>query len=101
MPSKFKRLAAIDVGSNSLHLVIAKVSPDGKFSVLDKMKAPVRLGEGGGKFLHLSDDAISEGVKALKALQRLLKKIMLMQLEQLQQVLFEKQKTKMYLSKSF
>lgn len=45
MPSKFKRLAAIDVGSNSLHLVIAKVSPDGKFSVLDKMKAPVRLGK--------------------------------------------------------
>lgn len=73
MPSKFKRLAAIDVGSNSLHLVIAKVSPDGKFSVLDKMKAPVRLGEGGGKFLHLSDDAISEGVKALKSFAKIAK----------------------------
>jgi exopolyphosphatase/guanosine-5'-triphosphate,3'-diphosphate pyrophosphatase len=73
VPSKFKRLAAIDVGSNSLHLVIAKVSPDGKFSVLDKMKAPVRLGEGGGKFLHLSDDAISEGVKALKSFAKIAK----------------------------
>ena len=38
------RLAAIDVGSNSVHMVVADVSPDGRIQVVDRVKEMVRLG---------------------------------------------------------
>jgi exopolyphosphatase/guanosine-5'-triphosphate,3'-diphosphate pyrophosphatase len=38
------RLAAIDVGSNSVHMVIADVDPDGRIRVVDRVKEMVRLG---------------------------------------------------------
>src|ERR1700677_1335243 len=38
------RLAAIDVGSNSGHMVIADVRRDGHFEVIDRVKEMVRLG---------------------------------------------------------
>jgi exopolyphosphatase/guanosine-5'-triphosphate,3'-diphosphate pyrophosphatase len=38
------RLAAIDVGSNSVHMVVADVSPGGHIQVVDRVKEMVRLG---------------------------------------------------------
>jgi len=38
------RLAAIDVGTNSVHMVIAEVRRDGRIDVVDRMKEMVRLG---------------------------------------------------------
>src|SRR6516165_10774764 len=38
------RLAAIDVGSNSIHLLIADVSLEGHLEVIDRVKEMVRLG---------------------------------------------------------
>ena len=38
------RLAAIDVGSNSVHIVVADVSTDGRVEVVDRVKEMVRLG---------------------------------------------------------
>ena len=38
------RIAAIDVGSNSIHMVVAQVESDGRFRVLDRAKEMVRLG---------------------------------------------------------
>ena len=38
------RLAAIDLGSNSVHMVVADVSPDGRIQVVDRVKEMVRLG---------------------------------------------------------
>src|SRR5207244_8077957 len=38
------RLAAIDVGSNSVHVVVADVSTDGRVEVVDRVKEMVRLG---------------------------------------------------------
>jgi exopolyphosphatase / guanosine-5'-triphosphate,3'-diphosphate pyrophosphatase len=38
------RLAAIDLGSNSVHMVIAEVSADGRIQVVDRVKEMVRLG---------------------------------------------------------
>ncbi|HPO93091.1 MAG TPA: CHAD domain-containing protein [Phycisphaerales bacterium] len=40
------RLAAIDVGSNSLRLIIAEASSDGSYRVLDDEKETTRLGRG-------------------------------------------------------
>jgi exopolyphosphatase/guanosine-5'-triphosphate,3'-diphosphate pyrophosphatase len=41
-----QRIAAIDVGSNSIRLLIADVSADGTIDVVDEMKAAPRLGQG-------------------------------------------------------
>lgn len=38
------RLAAIDVGSNSLHMVIADLEPGGQLKVVDRVKEVARLG---------------------------------------------------------
>ncbi|MES9940188.1 MAG: exopolyphosphatase [Candidatus Thiodiazotropha sp. 6PLUC2] len=38
-------IAAIDLGSNSFHLIVARVN-DGHLQIIDKMKEMVRLGEG-------------------------------------------------------
>lgn len=72
MQKKHKRVAAIDVGSNSLHLVIAKISTNwADFQVIEKLKAQVRLGHGGGKFSFLLDEAIADGVRAMKEFARI------------------------------
>jgi exopolyphosphatase / guanosine-5'-triphosphate,3'-diphosphate pyrophosphatase len=57
-------LAAIDVGTNSVHLVVARITPSG-FEVLADEKAMVRLGHGGGDMKLLTPDAIDRGVAAL------------------------------------
>ncbi len=40
------QLAAIDVGSNSIRLVVAEVEPDGNYRVLDEEREMTRLGRG-------------------------------------------------------
>ncbi|HZJ69853.1 MAG TPA: exopolyphosphatase, partial [Planctomycetota bacterium] len=37
-------MAAIDVGTNSVHMVIADVRRDGRIDVVDRMKEMIRLG---------------------------------------------------------
>ena len=58
-------LAAIDVGTNSLHLVVARVAGHDRFEVIDSEKEMVRLGRGGGDMKLLTPDAIERGVAAL------------------------------------
>ncbi|WP_114778276.1 Ppx/GppA phosphatase family protein [Botryobacter ruber] len=41
------RLALIDMGTNTFHLMITEVNPDGSRRDLVKVKLPVRLGQGG------------------------------------------------------
>jgi exopolyphosphatase/guanosine-5'-triphosphate,3'-diphosphate pyrophosphatase len=40
------RLAAIDVGTNSIRLIVAEVAPDGSYRVIDDEKEVARLGRG-------------------------------------------------------
>ena len=59
------RLAAIDIGSNSIHMIVVAPEPGGGYRVLDREREMVRLGKsalGGGK---LSERAIRDGVVAL------------------------------------
>lgn len=58
-------LAAVDVGTNSFHLVVARVRPGGRFDVIEREKVMVRLGHGGGEMKRLEPDAIERGVEAL------------------------------------
>lgn len=59
-------LAAIDIGTNSVHLVVARMSADGRFEVITRHKEMVRLGETGEDHLkHLTEAAMDRGVAAL------------------------------------
>lgn len=58
-------LAAVDVGTNSLHLVVARVADGGGFEPIEREKEMVRLGRGAGDMKRLDDDAIDRAVAAL------------------------------------
>ncbi len=58
-------LAAIDVGTNSFHLVVARVVGDDRFEVVGREKEMVRLGSGAGDMKVLAADAIDRGVATL------------------------------------
>jgi len=59
-------LAAIDVGTNSFHLLVVRLLGENRFSVIAKEKIVVRLGEGAAQMKHLSEEAINRGVDAMK-----------------------------------
>src|SRR5436190_14422189 len=60
------KLAAIDIGTNSFHLVIVEVDTDtGKFKILGREKENVRLGSGSTDMKYLSEEAIARGIDTL------------------------------------
>lgn len=61
------RIAAIDIGTNSFHLVIVDVQPDGSFKLLDKQREVIRLGSHKGEDLSLiSEGEIEKAIDILK-----------------------------------
>jgi len=38
------RIAAIDIGTNSIHMIIARAHPRGRYEIVDSAKEMVRLG---------------------------------------------------------
>src|SRR6185437_2716264 len=67
------RLAAIDVGSNSVHMLIADVSRDGHIEVVDRVKEMVRLGRKSFTTGRLTEESMDLAVRALINFRRLLK----------------------------
>ncbi len=59
-------LAAIDVGTNSFHLIVAKVMSTGQYRILDREKDIVRLGSGSTDMKYLTPSAMNRGIRALK-----------------------------------
>ena len=65
------RIAALDVGSNSFHLIVADIGTGGHISVLDRAKEMVRLGD---STLHqgvIPPEVFRRGLDALRALRRI------------------------------
>ena len=62
MPSNL--LAAIDLGSNSFHLVVARVL-DGRMQIVDRLKQRVRLAEGMDEHKCLSEESMQRGLDCL------------------------------------
>lgn len=60
--------AAIDIGTNSIHLVVARLADHGGFEILTSEKESVRLGQGGGEMKLLAPDAIERGLATLARL---------------------------------
>lgn len=65
------RLAAIDIGTNSVHMIVVEVHPDGHFEVIDREKEMVRLGAGGLDGKALTDSAMTGALQALSTFRRL------------------------------
>src|SRR5687768_3811321 len=65
------RIAAIDIGTNSVHMIVVRVRPDLSFEVIDREKAMVRLGAGGLDGRELTADAVTAALQALSKFKRL------------------------------
>lgn len=65
-----RRIAAIDLGTNSFHAVIVDIYPDGSFSTVDALKEMICLGKNGvGRMLsHTEMDLGIEALKKIKTL---------------------------------
>ena len=62
-----KKIAVLDIGSNSFHLVVARII-SGTVQIVHKMKQKVRLAEGLDKNNYLSEEAIERGLQALSVI---------------------------------
>lgn len=70
MASRPARLAAIDIGTNSIRCVVVEVGADGTYKFLDDEKATVRLGEG---LQRTGELAPASWQRAMEALSRMKK----------------------------
>jgi exopolyphosphatase / guanosine-5'-triphosphate,3'-diphosphate pyrophosphatase len=65
------RIAAIDIGTNSVHMIVVHVRPDLSFEVIDREKEMVRLGAGGLDGRALTPEAMHAALQVLSKFSRL------------------------------
>ena len=65
------RIAAIDIGTNSVHMLVVRVREDMSFEVIEREKAMVRLGAGGLDGRALTAEAMAAALQALSKFRRL------------------------------
>jgi exopolyphosphatase/guanosine-5'-triphosphate,3'-diphosphate pyrophosphatase len=58
------------MGTNSFHLVVARIRGDG-YEIVTREKQTIRLGHGGGDMKELSQDAMDRGIAALRRMKRI------------------------------
>ncbi|MBW4420840.1 MAG: Ppx/GppA family phosphatase [Myxacorys californica WJT36-NPBG1] len=77
LPSSQARiLAAIDVGTNSIHMVVAQIQPElPAFSIIAREKATVRLGDFCEQTGRLTEAAMERAIAALKRCQEVAKSL--------------------------
>ncbi len=66
-----KHIAAVDMGTNSFHMIIAKAEAHGAFHIVDRMKHWVRLGDGVNARGRLNEEAIGRMLESLKFFKQL------------------------------
>lgn len=64
-PEGFTRIAAIDIGSNSVRQIVADVARDGKIRVVDEMKAAPRLGAGTRETRRLDERRMRDALEVV------------------------------------
>ena len=62
------KLAVIDIGTNSIHMVLAELLPASDFKLVDRFNDMTRLGDGTFVTKRLSDAGIARALNALKTL---------------------------------
>jgi exopolyphosphatase/guanosine-5'-triphosphate,3'-diphosphate pyrophosphatase len=65
------RVAAIDIGTNSIHMIVVQIRPDLSFEVIDREKEMVRLGAGGLDGRALTSEAMHAALQVLSKFRRL------------------------------
>lgn len=70
---KHERLAAIDIGTNSIRCIVVEAAPNGSYRILDDEKETVRLGEGIAVRGAISDAAIQRALQAVARMAKLIK----------------------------
>src|SRR5438876_1493436 len=65
------RIAAIDIGTNSLHMIVVRVRPDLSFEVIDREKEMVRLGAGGLDGRALTPEVMHAALQVMSKFRRL------------------------------
>jgi exopolyphosphatase/guanosine-5'-triphosphate,3'-diphosphate pyrophosphatase len=70
-----QRIAAIDIGSNSIRQIVADVSRSGAIRIVDEMKAAPRLGAGLGKLNALGDEQMRLAIESLVRMATLAKQL--------------------------
>lgn len=68
------KIALIDCGTNTFHLLIADVNTNGNVQFLVKEQVPVMLGEGGITKREISDSAFQRGINCLKNFNNIIQK---------------------------
>jgi len=66
------RLAAIDIGTNSIRCIIVEVDKQGRYTVLDDEKATVRLGENLAASGAISPAAFARAIDAMSRIRKLI-----------------------------
>ena len=59
------KLAAIDIGTNSIHMIIAEATSQGGFDILDREKEMAKLGVGVFASNYISDRAFEVGLESI------------------------------------
>lgn len=70
-PTQPQRIAAIDIGTNSIRLIVAEASPNGRYRVLDDEKEIVRLGKGLDSTGKLDNNAMAHGCATIANMARI------------------------------
>ena len=65
------RVAAIDIGTNSVHMIVVQIRPDLSYEVIDREKEMVRLGAGGLDGRALTPEAMHAALQVLSKFRRL------------------------------
>ncbi|HEY3306847.1 MAG TPA: Ppx/GppA phosphatase family protein [Desulfuromonadaceae bacterium] len=78
---KKTRLAAIDIGTNSIRCIVVEVDQQGRFVVLDDEKATVRLGENIGKTRAISELAVERAINSMVLMRKLLDSLQVTEIE--------------------
>ncbi len=65
------RIAAIDIGTNSIHMIVCRIRPDLSFEVIDREKDMIRLGAGGLEGRRLSETSMAVAMQTLSKFRRL------------------------------
>jgi len=65
------RIATIDIGTNSIHMIVVQIRADFSFEVIDREKEMVRLGAGGLDGRALTPEAMHAALQVLSKFRRL------------------------------
>jgi len=65
------RIAAIDIGTNSIHMIVCRIRPDLSFEVVDREKDMIRLGAGSLDGRALAESHVAAALQTLAKYRRL------------------------------